>query len=319
MRTKTAARVLVSVAVLAVLFFRFGVGDIVKLCLRANPRDFLVAVAIYLASQVLSSVRWLGLARGVGFHVGLSRCTRWYFIGMFFGLVVPSTIGSDAMRALYLGQSPPGRAQALSTVLFDRLIGLIALVAIAIAALLLGPATGLPPSVEVAIVSIGVALVGGWMLLPVAVKRLRPGQRWRRLVEEDLTPYFRDRRLVGVASALSLAVHALQIVSQQFLTRSIGHEVGIEFVAIYHPLVSLAAAVPLTIGGFGLREAAYAYLLPFEGIPGDDAVALGLLWWAVGALGALLGGIVYLLPGTERISLRSKVPGGSRGRERDAG
>jgi uncharacterized membrane protein YbhN (UPF0104 family) len=72
------------------------------------------------------------------------------------------------------------------------------------------------------------------------------------------------------------------------------------FVAIYHPLVALAAAVPLTVGGFGFREAAYAYLLPHAGVAPDDAIALGLLWWAVGALGGLLGGIVYGL-GTDRV------------------
>ncbi len=301
---KTAARIVVSVAVLALLFLRFGVSDVVQLCLRADPVDFLAAFAIYMLSQVLSAVRWLALARGVGFRVGFSRTTRWYLIGMFFGLVVPSTIGSDAARALYLGQSSPGRAQALSTVIFDRLIGLIVLVAIAIVALLLGPRTALPDGLEASIVAIGALLVGGWMLLPAAVRWLRPGQRWRRLVEEDLTPYFRDPRLLGGVALLSLVVHGLQIVAQRYLTRAIGLKVALGFVAIYHPLVSLAAAVPLTIGGFGLREAAYAYLLPYEGIGADDAIALGLMWWAVGALGALVGGAVYWLPGTETISLR---------------
>ena len=57
----------------------------------------------------------------------------------------------------------------------------------------------------------------------------------------------------------------------------------------------LATAIPITIGGFGLREAAYAYLLPHAGIATDDAVALALLWWAVGALGGLCGGVLYAI------------------------
>ena len=88
-------------------------------------------------------------------------------------------------------------------------------------------------------------------------------------------------------------VHGLQILAQKLLTDALGLSVPLEFVAIYHPLVVLAAAIPITIGGFGLREAAYAYLLPLAGIASQDAVALALLWWAIGAISGLAGGAVY--------------------------
>lgn len=302
---KAAIRILVSAAILAALFVRFGVADIVGLCLRASRPELLLAFGVYLVSQLLSALRWRELAHGVGFRVGLARYARFYLVGMFFGLVVPSTIGSDAARTLYLGASPPGRAQALSSVVCDRVVGLIVLVGVAVAAMALGPSNGLPDGLEAMVIAVGAILVAGWLSLPAVVKLLPPEQRWRRLVEDELLPYFRDPRLLGVASLLSLVVHGLQIVSQQLLTRALRLDVPFGFVAIYHPLVSLAAAIPITIGGFGLREAAYAYLLPYEGIGPDDAIALGLLWWAVGAAGALLGGAVYALPGTEALPLRS--------------
>ena len=302
---KTFLRIAVSAAVLALLFWRFGTADVLTPCMRADPTDFLVAFAIYLASQVLSAWRWQKLGEGVGFRVPFARYCKVYFIGMFFGLVVPSTIGADAARALYLGRAEPGRARALSTVVFDRVIGLIGLVAIAIGAILFGPSESLPGWLVLGILAVGVLLIGGWLSAPFVVKLLPEGQRWRRLVEEDLTPYFRDPGVILTAFAASLVIHALQIWSQDLLVDSIGLAVSRGFVAIYHPLVSLAAAIPFTIGGFGLREAAYAYLLPYAGILPDDAVALGLLWWAVGALGALCGGLVYAVSSSEPIALRS--------------
>jgi uncharacterized membrane protein YbhN (UPF0104 family) len=289
---KTALRVGVSTALLALLFSRFDVASILRVCLRATPGFFLGAFALYLASQVVSAVRWRNLARGVGFRAGTGECLQFYAIGMFFGLVVPSTIGSDAARALYLGQSPPGRATAFSTVLFDRLIGLVMLAAVAAVALL-GPNADLPASLEVLVLGICLSLTAGWFAIPFVVRVLPPRQRWRLLIEEQLLPFFRDHRLLGVAAALSLSVHALQIVSQKLLTDALGLHVPLGFVAMYHPLVALAAAMPFTIGGFGLREAAYAALLPYGGVSPDDAIALGLLWWAVAALGGLAGGLVY--------------------------
>jgi len=283
----------VSVAVLAALLYRVGLVEVLEICLRAQPGLLACAFLLYVAGQVVSALRWWALARGVGFSTPLRPCVRIYFVGMFFGLAVPSTLGADGARTLYLGREAPGQTRALSSVVFDRLVGLVSLVAVAVAALLLGPSGDLPAGLVTAVVTVGVVLVGAWLLAPPLARLLPDHTRLRRLIEDDLVPYFRDPRLLGAAVGLSLIVHALQIVTQKILTDALGLSVPLGFVAIYHPLVVLATAVPITIGGFGLREAAYAYLLPHAGIAPDDAVALALLWWAIGALGGLIGGVLY--------------------------
>lgn len=303
---KTLLRWGVSIGLLALLFTRFDFTTILHVCLRATPAYFAGALLLYLLSQVVSALRWCNLARGIGFRTTFAECLEYYTIGMFFGLVVPSTLGSDAARALYLGEAPPGRAAAFSTVLFDRLIGLVMLAAVAAVALL-GPHADLPVALELGVVGICLSLTAGWFSVPWIARMLPPGQRWRRLVEEELLPFFRDRALLGTAAMLSLCVHLVQIVSQWMLTWALGLKVPFGFVAMYHPLVALAAALPLTIGGFGLREAAYAALLPYGGIDADDAIALGLLWWAVAAIGGLGGGLVYGLSSRALPTLRGNA------------
>lgn len=291
--TRNVLRLGVSVAVLAVLFQRVGLGDVLEICLRARPHLLALAFGLYAAGQVVSALRWRALAQGVGFAVSALECTRIYFIGMFFGLAIPSTLGADGARTLYLGRRAPGQTRALSSVVFDRWIGLVTLVAVAVVALLVGPSGDLPRSVVASIVALGLALVIGWWLAPRLARFLPEESKLRRLIEDDLTPYFGDRPLLARALLLSFGVHGIQILTQKVLTGSLGLDVPLGFVAIYHPLVVLAAAVPITIGGFGLREAAYAYLLPQAGIAPDDAVALALLWWAIGAAGGLVGGVLY--------------------------
>lgn len=303
---KTLLRWGVSLGLLGLLFSRFDFTSILRVCLRATPAFFACALLLYLLSQAVSALRWCTLARGVGFRTTFAECLEFYAIGMFFGLVVPSTLGSDAARALYLGESPPGRAAAFSTVLFDRLIGLVMLAAVAAVALL-GPNADLPVALELGVVGISLSLTAGWFSIPWIVRLLSPEQRWRRLVEEELLPFFRDRSLLATAALLSLCIHLVQIVSQWVLTWALGLDVPFGFVAMYHPLVALAAALPLTIGGFGLREAAYAALLPYGGINADDAIALGLLWWAVAAIGGLGGGLVYGLSSRSLPTLRGSA------------
>lgn len=290
---KSSLRLAISALVLALLFLRFDFRSVLSRLGTVSILPFLGAFVLYLTSQLVSASRWRLLARAVGFRVSLLRSIWIYLTGMFFGLVTPSTLGSDAARTFYLGQEPPGTARALSTVLFDRLIGLILLVAVGVAALALGPSDRLPSGLSKAAILLGAVLIATWFAAPVAVKLLRREHRLRRLVERDLAPYFRDPRLLTAAAGLSLVIHGLQIGSQKLLATALGLPVPISFVAIYHPMVSIAVAMPLTIGGFGFREAAYAYLLPLAGVSPDAAIALGLLWWAVGALGGLLGGVVF--------------------------
>lgn len=282
-----------SLVVLAVLFYRVGLVDVLEICLRARPERFAAAFALYTTGQVVSALRWRALAHGIGFGTGVVACVRIYFIGMFFGLAIPSTLGADGARTLYLGREEPGQARALSSVVFDRWVGLVTLVAVAVGALLLGPSGDLPEGLVGAIVGIGALLLVGWWIAPRLARLLPDGARVRQLIEHDMAPYFRDRRLLLQAIGLSLLVHGIQIATQKILTDALGLEVPLGFIAIYHPLVVLASAAPITIGGFGLREAAYAYLLPHVGIAPDDAIALALLWWAVGALGGLVGGVLY--------------------------
>lgn len=286
-------RIAITVAILALLFAQIDLRDVLATCASARPLPFAAGFLIYIASQLVSALRWRVLARRLGFAVSWSYCARLYLVGMFFGLAVPSTLGSDGARTLILGREPPGMARALSSVVLDRLIGLVTLVVVAGAAMLLGPSAPLPRPLVHGTVAAAVALMAAWPLVP-AIARLLPARtRMQHFAEQDLAPFFREPDLIAKAALLSAVVHGLQILAQKLLADSLSIDVSLGFVAIYHPLVALAAAVPLTIAGFGFREATYAYLLPHAGVPARAAVALGLLWWVVGALGGLGGGLLY--------------------------
>lgn len=288
------ARLLLSALVLGFLLHRVGVASIADVLGTTAGLPLAAAFALYNIGQIASALRWRALARAIGFRTGALRAVRLYFIGMFFGIAIPSTLGNDGIRALHLGREAPGRARALSSVVGDRILGLVTLMGIAAAALALGPRGELPPWLAFGLALLSSATLLGWVLSPTLAGHLPAGNRLRTLVEGDLTPLFRHRGVLLRAVGASLIVHSLHILAQKMLTVALGLDVGLDFIAIYHPLVVLATAIPITIGGFGLREATYALLLPYAGVAADDAVALSLLWWAIGATGGLLGGLFYL-------------------------
>ncbi|HYC56473.1 MAG TPA: lysylphosphatidylglycerol synthase transmembrane domain-containing protein [Candidatus Binatia bacterium] len=293
-----AAKILVSVLALWVLWRTIESEDLFRVLASADPVLVAAVVALYLMGQALTAYRWKVIADRLGFRHRLREMTRFYFIGMFFNLFGVSTVGGDLVRSLYLGQRDNRRTLAFHTVLFDRLSGLAMLVLVAVAALLLFGRYDLPWPLVALTVAAGAGLTIGWWIVPPLARRIfSPGSRMLRLIEEDLEPFWRDRQLLIRAAWVSSSFHVLQVFALILLGRSIHMQVEWRYYFIFHPLVTVLSAMPVSLAGLGIREMGYVWFLKRQGVPADTAFAFGLLWFAVLTISSLSGGLVYLLSG----------------------
>jgi uncharacterized protein (TIRG00374 family) len=106
---------------------------------RVDWRLWALTVGIYLVAQVLSALRWQLLARPLGFPGTLGRFTAVYFIGMYFNLFLPTSVGGDVLRAWYVDQGSGRKVDALLSVFVDRLNGFLVLLGIACVAACFSP------------------------------------------------------------------------------------------------------------------------------------------------------------------------------------
>jgi uncharacterized membrane protein YbhN (UPF0104 family) len=293
---KLVLKLLVSAGLLLYLSRRVHFREIGGLLARADALLLGLALALYLAGQALSALKWRRLALAVGFHGSLSRFVSYYFIGMFFNTFGFGTVGGDVVRALYLAGSGRRRALALNTVVADRVSGLLTLLAIALGALLLFHHYELPAAIYWGVVGLSSALLAGWRLLPSLLPMvLTPEARVRRLIERDLAPYWNDARLLASIGALSLAFHFSQIGVLLLLTHALDIGVPWSYCFVFGPLVNIMAAVPVSLNGLGVREGGYVYFLAHVGVSRDSAIAFALAWFGVVMLAGAVGGLVYLL------------------------
>ncbi len=127
-------KVLISVAILWYLIAKaqrenqFGV-------LRDNDKNWgwlLAAFAIILLAHAVSFLRWHLLARDLKLSLTLVDALKIGFITQFFGLVAFGVVGSDSLRAFYaIRRSPGKKSYAVASVFFDRVIGLLTMMACA--------------------------------------------------------------------------------------------------------------------------------------------------------------------------------------------
>ena len=288
----TLLRVAGTAGVAAYVLTRVSPGDLLATIRRVHPNLLGAAVVLYLLGQALSAFRWSILGRAVGLERRLVDYMRFYAIGMFFNLFGPSTLGGDAIRVMYLGRGRR-RMLAAGSVLFDRVSGLVMLVALAaVAQLVYHPR--LPRALAATVSSAGLTLLAGWIALPRLVRFLPPEHGIRRTVEEELAPFWRDGSLLASAAALSLVFHVSQVAVQYLLGLATGVALPFWYCLVFHPLVAVATALPVSLGGFGVREGGYVLLLGRIGIAPSEAVALSLLWFGVTAVAGLLGGLVFV-------------------------
>lgn len=268
---------------------------------QLEARYWFLALGLFLLTQGVSAVRWRMLGQTLGLGGRWRDYLAHYFVGMFFNLVLPTSVGGDVVRAWYLGQQkgakpPVGRRMAaFLSVLADRVNGFAVLIVVACTAALCCP-TPLPSWIAWIVAGMGAACLGGLAMLPL-LPRLRawlpPHPRLTPMLDGAIL-CLRDRRGMVWISLLSLAVQLGNIALAWLIGVGMGLEIPPLYYGVLIPLVSLLTLLPISLNGMGLREGGTVVLLAPLHIGAASAVTLSLLIFAVYTTASLLGGLVYL-------------------------
>jgi glycosyltransferase 2 family protein len=283
-----------SVAIILFLFWRYDARSIFRILAREDPGYFLATVALFIAGHVIAAYRWQLLAAIVGIHGSFMEFVAIYFIGFFTNLFVPGLIAGDAARVVYLGRRHGRMSGALASIAANRAYGLLGLFWLAAAMVYLFKGGGLPVSVTRPILWIGglslaVHLASPWLATVIPAT---PGPVRRAI--ELIAPYLSHPFKTVLPLVLSIALQASRAVSQWLLALGLGLHVPVRPFLLVVPIASVFASLPVSLAGLGVREAVYLVLFAMVGVDRNDAVVLGLLYFAVTMLAGLTGALAFI-------------------------
>jgi uncharacterized membrane protein YbhN (UPF0104 family) len=283
-------RILVSVVLLGWLAWRTDWQQIRQAATDFRLSPWLAALGLYLAIQTISGLRWQLLARPLGFQGSVWQFTRLYFIGMFFNLFLPTSVGGDVIRAWHLG----GRSEisAFLSVLVDRLSGLAVLLALAWVAVVLCPIP-LPGWIIASVWCAAGAGLAGVVLAPGLLAGASRFGKVGSLAERSLI-YLRQPLLLMETTALSLLIQAGNVVLVWLVGQAVQAPVPAYYYWIMVPMVTLLTLAPVSLNGMGVREGATILFLTPLGVSQATALSLAILWFAVFTAASLIGGVFYL-------------------------
>ncbi len=303
-----AVRLAIAVGLTAYLLWRNDPGAIVRVAAGANPRWLLVACALVVFDRAFMAWRWLALLRPVlSTPPPVGAVMRVFFISSFVGSFLPASVGSDAVRAYSLRDHDVPGSAAIASVVMDRalgvvailLVGLLSVISLTVSAplgvyvvLLAGGAASLALAAVIFIDPVG-DLVGRMMAgLPGATVRALGA----RLLVAVRTYRHHHAVLSGVLAA-SIAVQALRVLQAWGLGRAMGIEASLAVYFVAIPVVLLIMLLPITINGLGTGQAAFLWTFGAASVGKPEALALSILFIALGILGNLPGGVLYAMGG----------------------
>ena len=304
-----ALKLLISLVLLAILFERTDLASLWQSVRTASLPWVVAALGIYLVQILVGAWRWGLLLDAQRVQVTRRSLLGSYLVAAFFNNFLPSNIGGDVIRIRDTARPAESKTLAATVVLVDRCIGLLGLVLVAAvgatAAVWAGGARTVPvlPSVLWTGFLVAALISARAVFSPTGVARtLRPltvfhpewvGGQIARIT--DILGRFRKRPwLLLNAFAGAVVVQGLLVVFYAAAARSLSIPIAFSHLAVIVPVSFVVQMLPVSVNGFGVREATFSFYFARLGLPIESAMALSLGSTALVMLFSLSGAVVLV-------------------------
>lgn len=299
------AKAAIGVSLLGWLLASVDYGELADSASQGDPALLALGLLMLLLSQPVFQA-WRLHVLIEGYTQTWATTARIFFVGSFFNNILPSNVGGDAVRLMYLQRMRGGNWGApLALLMLHRLSGIGVILLIAVVYLLFAGRHAIDvlsdlgvrgPSLGMLVAAVGLVAAAAVALLfipgPVRAKVLG---RARKLAADFVTGW---REVTGAAMTwlivLTAAYHATRLFGFLYIIQYMGQDVGLGELVMVMTVTAVLALVPVTVGALGVMEGSITLMLGAYGVSHPAAVAVALANRMVLLLSALIGGLVYV-------------------------
>lgn len=299
---ETSAKLAISLGLIWYLAYQMDWPALSHIFTNTLLLPFGGAVLLFALSNVLGTAQWYLLLRVQQIPISFGQSVLVYHVGVFFNNVLLGNIGGDAMRIYDIRRLSGQASGGVAATVMDRFIGLFSTCTIALIAYLV-----LPEVHDLASVLVPIWL-GLLVVLGVGVSR-RAGlyfealaRRWgpARLADvagslrQSMGAYRHQYGLLLGIWLLSLVVQLCRVLVYWAAGLAVGMEIPLGYYVCFQPVAAIIAALPISVGGLGVRENVVVKLFGSVGADANLCFAMSLLGYLAGILASLLGGVAFI-------------------------
>jgi hypothetical protein len=300
-------QILLSLVLLIWLIGRAGLDEVLDTLSGMDWAWYLPAFLLFLLNIILRAYRWYTLLHSLNERPSFRHLTYLYFVGFFANNFIPSGFGGDFVKIVSLRRTFGRGAEALSSVVMDRVTGLLGSAIIALVALIwnsLGHVTAvdLPLAlwIIITLLSIGIPVLfllfrwGRPLNILVSrfpkIQQLPKYDKLEQLIEtinRYPMPVLQQTLLISLPFTLSL------VLVQYFIARALSVDLPLAVFALFVPIISILNLLPLSFNGLGVREGVYQFLFVPIGVTTASAIAMSLAFYFLRFGAGIIGGLMY--------------------------
>jgi len=297
-------KVSISLFFLGYLFNAVHWQDVWSHLKQADSFYLVLYLILGFAGILVSSIKWLVLARSHRMSPSLSYLVSLYMVGYFFNNFLPTSIGGDVVRGHALGTAFGRKPEAMASVFMERFTGFTALIVFAVVALAFDSALRADLRLVAPIV-FAVVVYAGIVAALVSSKWLELGAKWipmkvvQKLLlkigafQQAIQMYRHEPAALWAAGGYSILFYLVSVLIVYVGCLTFHATVSFASLLTAVPVLLILFMIPFSFGGIGLQEWAYYFVLEAVGVPASIGLSLGLLFRARSVGFGLMGGAVY--------------------------
>ena len=293
-------KIVISAALLYLALRKANFSDLASRIDVASLGWLALAIAATFLQIFIGVLRWRIVSAECGAPLPIRQAMRYNLIGAFFNQTLPSSIGGDAVRLWLVARAGAGWRAATYSIFVDRAIGLIALAVMIVASLPWSYQLITDPYGRSALLLVDFAALAGGVGFLILGRLPWPWLKtWWGTHHLYACAVIANRvvfsRTHGVAiAALSIFVHVLAVVIAWCVVQSIAAPVGFGQTFQLIPPVMLITMLPISIAGWGVREATLGLAFGYAGLMTNEGINISLLFGAVTFIVGAFGGLVWI-------------------------
>ncbi len=287
-----------------VIFRKVDAGTLRQTIAGANLRWLIVAVVLFLLTQIWTIIRWKLLVPADP-RLTWKFLANSFFVGCFFNGFLPTTVGGDVIRGYDLIKATGQWKEPLASILMDRLTGLVGLLILATLSWGIFPPAREDPVMRSGLLGFSlfvllvIGIIGSRRVLQTSLKpfgRIGLGQleSHAKQFQEALRSYLHRPKVLMGALGLSLAIQSVGVLVCVVVSRALHLSIPVLSFLIIVPVVAAVSQIPVSLNGWGIREGTTIVLLQRIGIDPAHALSLSLVGAAIQLTPGLIGGILFL-------------------------
>ncbi|HYY38109.1 MAG TPA: lysylphosphatidylglycerol synthase transmembrane domain-containing protein [Xanthobacteraceae bacterium] len=297
-------KILVVVLIGWVFWPQFRWNEFAEALARTSAPTALTVLTLFWFQAVMAALRWRWILHRLGYPLTTGASVEAWLVGQCASQILPAVVGGDAARIIRLRRYQVPTADALVSVVIDRFAGFVALVVLSAftVPMLTAYNNMLIPDEIFWALGISCLLVA---ILLLSLRWTANAPALRRIpqlahVQAALRAVHPTKEGLLLFALIGLGTNMTVIISAFLLGRELNPLMDLYSCFAILPLVSLLTFIPISIAGWGVREALMMSAFALIDVPATDALAVSIkLGLANLALG-VIGGIVWIvLPAKE--------------------